>query len=152
MVRVPRLLSSAAGPWLWEVCSPKSFAVQHTILLIQATASASTRTFSDYESVDLAMEGTRADEIRWEKVTMPVKLMSFDDGTVVSPCGWNLKASRHAIQFAGRVTAVWLNNTSNALCTGSLIKHERGRQYMGSVLSTYTNELTDYQRRSFLQA
>ena len=104
------------------------------------------------EADRMANRGSCSSAREWELTTEPLQLHKSGDGELVSSQGWSKRATKAANEMYGDCIASWLNVTSTAACTQSIIKTGRGRQHLGKLYTGRDDGVADWERRAFMQA
>jgi len=99
-----------------------------------------------------AGKGCTATERAWDREEHPMELYGLMTGDQISRHGWNHAAQKEATEFYGDWTREGLRTPGQVQSTESLVKADRGREYLGFALTTKGEGLTDTDRRAMLQA
>jgi ribonuclease HI len=100
-----------------------------------------------------AGEGCWAREKRWDKPIFPIELYGIESRRVLSAHGWNKAVDREASEWLGRHARARLQGKPMALSTESLVREDRGREFLGySLVEGSKHGLTEHDTRGMLQA
>jgi hypothetical protein len=106
------------------------------------------------ELADLrAGDGCWAREKRWDKPVFPIELYGIESRRLLSAHGWSRAADREACEWMGYHARARLQGKPLALSTESLVRADRGREFLGySLVEGTKHGLTEHDIRCMLQA
>ena len=106
------------------------------------------------ELADLrAGEGCWSLDKKWDKPIFPIELYGIESRLLLAPHGWSKAAERAAGEWIGFHARERLRGRPMAYSTESLVREDRGREYLGfSLVEGTKHGLTEHDVRSMLQA
>jgi ribonuclease HI len=99
-----------------------------------------------------AWAGCEAGNVEWSKEVQPLGLHDLRSGDQVSEHGWDGAAQKHALEVYGEYTRERLRAPGQVQSTESLVRSDRGREYLGYALTAKDTGLTEADRRAMMQA